>query len=201
MTELPQLRKSASSRVTGPVIRLLVRTHVTPTALTWGGFAIAVGAAVIVATGHLFVGGIVMLAGGFFDMLDGALARHTGQVTKLGAFLDSTLDRVSEAAMLLGVLVYYLFLGGSPALGILFVFLALISSLMVSYLRARGEALGMECTVGIFTRPERVIALAVGLLASRSFDNALVIALAVITLFSFIAAGQRLVHLRRQIKS
>ncbi len=201
MTELPQLRKSASSRVTGPVMRLLVRTNVTPTALTWGGFAIAVGAAVIVATGHLFAGGIVMLVAGFFDMLDGALARHTGQVTKMGAFLDSTLDRVSEAAMLLGVLIYYLFLGGSPVLGILFVFLALISSLMVSYLRARGEALGMECAVGIFTRPERVIALAVGLMASWSFDNALVIALAVITLFSFIAAGQRLVHLRHQIKN
>ncbi len=201
MAELPSLRRSASSRVTGPAIRLLARTGVTPTALTWGGFAIAVAAAVIVATGHLFAGGIVMLVGGFFDMLDGALARHTGQVTKLGALLDSTLDRVSEAAMLLGVLIYYLFLGGRPALGILFVCLALISSLMVSYLRARGEALGMDCAVGIFTRPERVIALAVGLLASWTFDNALVIALAVITLFSFIAAGQRLVHLRHQIKS
>jgi len=160
MTELPRLRKSTSYRLTAPIVRLLVKTHVTPTALTWLGFAIAFSAAVIIATGHLFIAGIVMLVGGLFDMLDGALARHTGRVTTFGALLDSTLDRVSEAVLLLGILIFYLFLGGQPVVGILLVCLALIASLMVSYLRAKGEALGLECGVGLFTRPERVIVLA-----------------------------------------
>jgi len=201
MTELPRLRKSISYRLTAPIVRLLVKTHVTPTALTWLGFAIALSAAIIIATGYLFTAGIVMLVGGLFDMLDGALARHTGRVTTFGALLDSTLDRVSEAALLVGILIFYLFLGGQPVVGILLVCLALIASLMVSYLRAKGEALGLECGVGLFTRPERVIALAVGLLASRAVDSALIIALAVITVFSFITIGQRLVYLRRQTKT
>ena len=201
MTELPRLRKSTSHRLTEPVIRLLVKTHITPTTLTWLGFSIALGAAIVIATGHLFVAGFIVLAGGFFDMLDGTLARRTGRVTTFGALLDSTLDRVSEAALLLGILIFYLFLGGQPAVGILLVCLALIASLMVSYLRARGEALGLECGVGLFTRPERVIALAIGLLASGVVDNALIIALAVIVVFGFATAGQRLLYLRRQIKN
>jgi CDP-diacylglycerol--glycerol-3-phosphate 3-phosphatidyltransferase len=165
------------------------------------GFSIALSAAIVIATGHLFVAGFIVLAGGFFDMLDGTLARRTGRVTTFGALLDSTLDRVSEAALLLGILIFYLFLGGQPAVGILLVCLALISSMMVSYLRARGEALGLKCQVGLFTRPERVIALAIGLLASGVVDNALIIALAVIVVFSFATAGQRLLYLRRQIKN
>ncbi len=201
MTELPRLRKSISYRLTAPIVRLLVKTHVTPTVLTWLGFSIALGAAIVIATGHLFVAGFIVLAGGFFDMLDGALARHTGKVTTLGALFDSILDRVSEAALLVGVLIFYLFLGGQPVVGILLVCLALIASLMVSYLRAKGEALGLECGVGLFTRPERVIALAIGLLASGVVDNALVIALAVIVVFGFATAGQRLLHLRGQIRN
>ena len=201
MTELPRLRKSASYRLTEPVMRLLVRMHITPNTLTWTGFSIALSAAVVIATGHIFIAGFIVLAGGFFDMLDGALARHTGRVTSLGALLDSTLDRVSEAVLLLGILIFYLFLGGKPAVGILLVCLALIASMMVSYLRAKGEALGLECQVGLFTRPERVIALAIGLLASRVVDYALIIALAVIVVFSFATAGQRLLHLRRQIEN
>ena len=201
MTELPRLRKSTSYRLTAPIVRLLVKTHVTPTALTWLGFSIAVGAAIVIATGHLIIAGIMVFVGGFFDMLDGALARPTGQVTALGALLDSILDRVSEAVLLLGILIFYLFLGGQPVVGILLVCLALIASLMVSYLRARGEALGLECGVGLFTRPERVIVLAIGLLASGVVDNALIIALAVIVVFGFVTAGQRLLHLRRQIRN
>lgn len=201
MTELPRLRKSISYRLTAPLVRLLVRARVTPATLTWLGFSIALSAAIVIATGHLFVAGFIVLAGGFFDMLDGALARHTGKVTTLGALLDSTLDRVSEAVLLLGILIFYLFLGGQPVVGILLVCLALISSMMVSYLRARGEALGLECGVGLFTRPERVIVLAIGLLASGVADSALIISLAVIAVFSFATAGQRLLHLRRQIKN
>ena len=201
MTELPRLRKSTSSRLTEPIVRFLVKTHVTPNTLTWLGFSIALVAAVVIATGHPFIAGFIVLAAGFFDMLDGALARHTGQVTPFGAVLDSTLDRVSEAVLLLGVLIFYLLSGNRPILGILFVCLALIASPLVSYLRAKGEALGIECRVGLFTRPERVIALAIGLLASWVIDYALIIALAVITVFSFVTTGQRLLYLKRQTKT
>ena len=201
MTELPRLRKSTSSRLTEPIVRFLVKTHVTPNTLTWLGFSIALVAAVVIATGHPFIAGFIVLAAGFFDMLDGALARHTGRVTPFGAVLDSTLDRVSEAVLLLGVLVFYLLSGNRPILGILFVCLALIASPLVSYLRAKGEALGIECRVGLFTRPERVIALAIGLLASWVIDYALIIALAVITVFSFVTTGQRLLYLKRQTKT
>ena len=201
MTELPRLRKSTSSRLTEPIVRFLVKTHITPNTLTWLGFSIALVAAVVIATGHPFIAGFIVLAAGFFDMLDGALARHTGRVTPFGAVLDSTLDRVSEAVLLLGVLIFYLLSGNRPTLGILFVCLALIASPLVSYLRAKGEALGIECGVGLFTRPERVIALAIGLLASRVIDYGLIIALVVIAVFSFVTAGQRLLYLKRQTKT
>jgi CDP-diacylglycerol--glycerol-3-phosphate 3-phosphatidyltransferase len=198
MAKLTRVRKSAY-HLTEPAVRLLVKTHITPTTLTWLGFSIALGAAALIATGHLLIAGIVVLASGFFDMLDGALARHTGQVTRFGAVLDSTLDRVSEALLLLGILIYYLFLTDQPPVGILLVFLALIGSLLVSYVRARAEAAGLECKIGLFTRAERVIVLAIGLLLSH-LDYALTIALAIIAAFSFITAGQRLAYVLKQTK-
>jgi CDP-diacylglycerol--glycerol-3-phosphate 3-phosphatidyltransferase len=198
MPKLTEVRKSAY-QLTEPLVPLLVKTHITPTTLTWLGFAISLGAAALIATGHLIIAGLVVLVSGFFDMLDGALARHTEQVTRSGAVLDSTLDRVSEAVMLLAVAIYYLSFAEPPALGILFVSLALMGSPLVSYLRAKAEAIGLECKIGIFTRPERVVALAVGLLASR-VDYALITVLAIIAVFSFVTAGQRLRYVLKQTK-
>jgi CDP-diacylglycerol--glycerol-3-phosphate 3-phosphatidyltransferase len=139
----------------------------------------------------------VVLVSGFFDMLDGALARHANQATHSGAVLDSTLDRISEAVMLLAVLVFYLTSTSQSTIGILVTGLALAGSPLVSYVRARAETIGLECKKGLFTRAERVIVLAVGLLASQ-LDYALVIALAIIALFSFITAGQRLRYVLKQ---
>jgi len=197
MEKLTGVRKSAY-RLTEPAVQLLMRTGITPNNLSWLGFSIAVGAAVLIATGHLFIAGFVVIAAGFFDMLDGSLARRTNMVTASGAVLDSTLDRVSEAVLLLGVMIFYLFLGSRPALGILFVCLALIGSPLTSYIRAKAEAIGIDCKMGLFTRPERVIVLAVGLLASPLNNNALIIALAVIATLSFVTAGQRLSYLLKQ---
>ena len=198
MPKLTEVRKSAY-QLTEPLVPLLVKTHITPTALTWLGFAISLGATALIATGHLIIAGLVVLVSGFFDMLDGALARHTNRVTRSGAVLDSTLDRVSEAVMLLGVVIYYLSLADPPVIGILFAALALIGSPLVSYLRAKAEAIGLECKIGLFTRPERVVTLAVGLLASR-VDFALFTALAVIAVFSFVTAGQRLRYVLKQTR-
>ncbi|MFC2045834.1 CDP-alcohol phosphatidyltransferase family protein [Chloroflexota bacterium] len=194
MIKLPRLRKSAAYSITEPIVRLLARTNITPSILTWLGFAITIGAAVLISTGWLLIAGIVVLVAGFFDMLDGALARYTNQVTRYGAFLDSTLDRVSEAVLLLGVLIWYVF---QPyAIGILLVAVAFISSQLVSYIRARAEALGLECQIGLFTRPERVIVLAIGLLIGQ-----VAIALGIVILFSFVAMGQRTLHVWKQIKA
>lgn len=198
MPKLTEVRKSAY-RITEPLVPFLKRRHITPTTLTWIGFALSLGAATLIATGHLLPAGFAVLVSGFFDMLDGALARHTDQVTRFGAVLDSTLDRVSEAVLLLGVLIFYLSFDSQPTIGILVTGLALIGSPLVSYVRAKAETIGLECKIGLFTRAERVIVLTVGLLASY-FGYALVIALAIIALFSFITAGQRLRHVLEQTR-
>ena len=197
MLKLSRVRKTASHYLTEPAVRLLARTSITPSNITWLGFLLAVGAAALIITGHLFAAGFVVLVSGFLDMLDGTLARHTNQATLFGAILDSTLERLSEAVLLLGILVLYA--RDQSLAPVLLVGIALIGSLLVSYIRARAEALGLECQVGIFTRPERVIVLALGLLLNQ-IDNALVIALAIIVVFSFITAGQRLSYVWRQTK-
>ena len=199
MTGLAGARRVVSNCVTQPVVRLLAKTPLTPNAVSWLGFLITVGAAALIGTEHLLAAGVVVLFAGVFDMLDGALARHANQVTPFGAVLDATLDRVSEAMLLLGLLVFYLFFGNQPTVGILLVCLALVSSPLVSYVRARAEGVGIECQVGLFTRAERVITLAAGLLLSH-ISYALIIALAVIAAFSFITAGQRLYYVRKQTK-
>ena len=131
MPKLTQVRKSAY-HITEPLVPFLVRRHITPTTITWIGFAISLGAAVLIATGHLFPAGFVVLASGFFDMLDGALARHSNQASRFGAVLDSTLDRISEAVLLLAILVFYLSSGNQSTIGILITGLALIGSPLVA---------------------------------------------------------------------
>ena len=186
---LVRIRKDISSRLTQPLVQVLAHTSVTPNALTWIGFWITVVAAVLIATGHLFSGGWVVLLAGAFDMLDGALARYKGRTTVFGSALDSTLDRLSEAFILLSIMAWYIqadfgwyavLAGGT-----------LVGSFMVSYIRARAEGLGLELKEGFFTRSERVIVLALGLLLSY-WGIILIIALGVILVLSFITAGQRL---------
>jgi CDP-diacylglycerol--glycerol-3-phosphate 3-phosphatidyltransferase len=190
-------RKAAAEYITQPVIRLLVRTPVTPNTITWLGFIITVGAAVLVYYGHLFAAGFVVLVAGLCDMLDGALARRTDRVTRFGGVLDATLDRLSEAALLLAIIAIYA--RGQQVAESVLAGVVLTGSLLVSYLRARLEALGIECRVGLFTRAERVIVLALGLLLSR-FDYALIIALAIIAVLSFFTAGQRLLYARQKTR-
>jgi CDP-diacylglycerol--glycerol-3-phosphate 3-phosphatidyltransferase len=196
MSRLEATRRLISGRIAPPLARLLARTPLTPNALTWTGFVITVAAAALILTGHYLAAGIVVLLAGFFDMLDGALARLKGQVTRFGAVLDSTLDRLSEAVLLLALL--YIFARDGQAAWGLLCGLALLGSLMVSYLRARMEGLGLECRAGLFTRPERVILVALGLLLSR-FDYALVIAIGLLAFFSFFTVIERLVYAQRHL--
>ena len=197
MAKLSRVRKTLACYITQPALGLLARTSITPSAITWLGFLVAVGAAALIITGHLFAAGFVVLVAGFFDMLDGALARYTNRVTRFGAFLDSVLDRLAEAVLLLGILVLYA--REQSLTPILLVCVALVGSLLVSYIRARAEALGLECQVGLFTRPERVVVLALGLLLNHVFD-ALIIALAIIVVLSFFTVGQRLIYVWQRTK-
>ena len=190
VAKLSEIRKTIAYYFTQPVVRLLARTPVTPDALTWFGFLVNAGAAALIIIDRPFAAGFVVLFAGLFDMLDGALARSTNRTTRFGAVLDSIIDRLAEAVLLLGILVLYT--REQSTAGILVVAVALLGSLMVSYIRARAEALGLECQVGFFTRAERVVVLALGLLLSQ-IDHALIVALAIIALFSFITFGQRLV--------
>lgn len=192
-------RKLAAYYVTQPIAELLARTPISPNTITWLGFLVTLGAAALIITGHLFAAGFVVLIAGFLDMLDGALARHTNQASRFGALLDSTLDRLSDGFLLLSILVLYL-LREQSSIEAFIVVLALIGSLLVSYIRARAEALGLKCQVGLFTRAGRVTVLALGLLLSQ-IDYALITALVIIVLFSFITAGQRLLYVWQQTRN
>jgi len=198
MVKLVEVHENAAYHITRPVVRLIARTSITPNTLTWTGLLLSVGAAALIVTEHLFAAGFLVLFAGLFDTLDGALARLTNKTTLFGAVLDSTIDRISEALLLVCLLVVYV--KGQSFTGILLVSIALPSSMLVSYIRARAEALGIECKVGIFTRVERVIVLALGLLLSQ-IDYALIAALGIIVLFSLFTAGQRLIHVWHQTKN
>jgi CDP-diacylglycerol--glycerol-3-phosphate 3-phosphatidyltransferase len=175
------------------VVSLLARTGISPSAVTWVGFLLSVAAALLITGGRWLVAGLLVLVAGFLDALDGALARRTNRVTRFGAALDSSLDRLSEAALLLGILVWYVRDGS--ATGALLAGVTLSFSFMVSYIRARAEGLGLDCQVGMVTRPERVLLLVLGLLSGQ-----VTIALMVIAALSLITAGQRLIYVWQQTK-
>ncbi|MEN8615047.1 CDP-alcohol phosphatidyltransferase family protein [Dehalogenimonas sp. THU2] len=189
---LNDTRRRIGGGMTAGLSRALAKSRISPNAVTVAGFIITIGAAYVISTGALLAGGLAVLFAGFFDMLDGALARASGRVTRFGAILDATLDRLSEAALLIGVMVYFAPDGNTWP--IMLTGLTLAGSLTVSYLRARSEAAGLEGKEGIFTRPERVIVLALGLLF-----NWLIPALIIICVMSYITVGQRLSSAYRQL--
>lgn len=154
------LPHSVPRRITDPIVFLLAKAHISPNALTLAGVLGSAGAAVLLARGQFLAGGIVVLAAGALDILDGALARATGRVTRFGAVFDSVMDRVSEAAVLFGLLYYYA--GRDAREESLLVFAALAGSMLVSYIRARGEILGLPIREGLFTRAERVVVIGLG---------------------------------------
>ncbi|OGO39752.1 MAG: hypothetical protein A2Z04_06235 [Chloroflexi bacterium RBG_16_57_9] len=141
---------------------LVSRTGISPTGLTIAGFVFNLGVAYVLAQGQFQLGGVLVLVAGLFDTLDGAVARATGRVTRFGGFIDSTLDRLSEGAVYFGLLYYYAQQGWivEPLL----IYLTIVGSFMVSYTRARAEGLGLSCKVGLFTRLERLLVLALSLL-------------------------------------
>ena len=145
------------------IVRWLQRVGVTPNMVSFAGFALTIGAAALLATGNLRIGGGLLWVAAMFDMVDGTLARASENESKFGAFLDSTLDRYSESITFLGLVVYYANAGDAQT-HLLLIFLTLIGSWAVSYTRARAEGLDIECKVGILQRPERLVLLIAGLI-------------------------------------
>ena len=143
--------------ITVPVTSFLSRIGISANAVTILGCLLTVAVAALISQGHLRLGGVCLIVAAGLDGLDGTLARQTGGPTRFGAFLDSVLDRVSESAVLLGLAWWYM---GQPGLTEeILVYIAIFGSLMVSYARARAEAIGVECKVGLFTRVERSVVL------------------------------------------
>lgn len=159
------LPRTAPLWLTGPVVGVLARLGVSPNMLTAAGVLGNIGAAALAARGDFLPAGIIVLAASSLDMFDGALARATGRVTDFGSVFDSVMDRVSEAAVLFGLLVYFSDRGGRTEE--LLVFIAVAASLLVSYTRARAQIIGIELREGLFTRAERVIVLGLGLIIDQ----------------------------------
>jgi len=194
---LAKVRHTLAQRISKFPAMLLAKAGISPNALTVFGFTMTLGVAWVLSTGHFFLGGFLVLLSGSLDFLDGALARATGRSTKFGAFLDSTLDRFSDAALFLGLLAYYAS-QGSHYLEIVLIGAALTGSLVTSYTRARAEGLGLKDEVGVFTRTERIILLAIGLIIGHWHSDAMTVVLWIIAVLSNFTALQRIYHVWRQ---
>ena len=174
-----------------PGARFLHTLKLTPNTVTLLGLVVTGIAAYLASQGTFLLAGLVFLLASILDMLDGALARLTDGGTRFGAVLDSVADRLSESLLLLGLVIFYL--GDDYEAGVVLVFLVLVTSFMVSYVRARGEALGISMQgIGLVTRTERVIVLALGLITTLVTP-----ALAIVLAMSAATAGQRMYHIWR----
>jgi len=185
--------REKTRRFLEPLAQLMGRAQISPNLLTMIGLLLNMGVAYLLARGQLRIGGSLLTIAGLCDALDGALARSKGRSSHFGAFLDSTLDRFSEAIIYLGLLIFCL--GRGARLDSLLVYIAIVGSLIVSYTRARAEGLGIECKVGLLTRFERIVVLILGLLTQR-----LTIALWILAVLSLFTALQRIYHVWRVTK-
>jgi CDP-diacylglycerol---glycerol-3-phosphate 3-phosphatidyltransferase len=204
MNVIPQRVKDGFVALTGPIARALIRGGVHPNTITTVGTLFVIGSGIAFGIGEIRLGGALLLVSGVFDILDGQVARQGAKMTTFGAFYDSTLDRVGEGAVFSGLIFW--FLAGPlpselkvPALGA--ALLALVASLVVSYTRARAEALGVECKVGIAARAERILLLGLPtLLFGAGPGRPGVLLFWIVTVLAIVAAitvVQRVVHVAR----
>ena len=179
----------------------LIESRLTPNKISMTGFVLNVVAAVLLWERYFFLAGIAFIIGSVMDTLDGRYSRMSGKGTPFGAFLDSTLDRLEEGIVLTAVGAYFASRGDELAVAAVVV--TVLMSLMVSYTRARAEALGVECKVGLATRPVRVVILSAGLLfakgASLGDFELLEPAIYVMALLTTVTTLQRVIHVRREL--
>ena len=175
-----------------PLQQWAITNKIDPNNLTLISLAITAMSAVFLYYGHLRMGGVLILLGGTFDILDGTVARATNRISKFGAFWDSVLDRYSEFLIFFGLLFYFFHRGVfSHQTTIMAICLALTGSMMVSYIRARAEGLGLECKLGIMQRPERIVLLGFGAIFHEAILSFFIIIIAVLSNWT---AVQRIYH-------
>jgi CDP-diacylglycerol--glycerol-3-phosphate 3-phosphatidyltransferase len=181
----------------------LIESRLTPNAISLTGFALNLAAAGLVVGRLFFLAGVAFIVGSVMDTLDGRYSRMSGKGSPFGAFLDSTLDRLEEGIVLAAVGAY--FASRHNPVAVAAVVAAVLGSLMVSYTRARAEALGVACKVGLATRPVRVVILSAGLVfakgASLGHFELLAPAVYVLAGLTVITTAQRIVHVRSQLRS
>jgi CDP-diacylglycerol--glycerol-3-phosphate 3-phosphatidyltransferase len=179
----------------------LIDSRLTPNAISLTGFVLNVAAAVLLFERWFFLAGLAFIIGSIMDTLDGRYSRMSGKGTPFGAFLDSTLDRLEEGFVLTAAGAY--FASQHDQLAVAAVVMAVLASLMVSYTRARAEALGVECKVGLATRPVRVVIISVGLVFARGAGLGhfylLAPAVYVLAVLSLFTVGQRIWHVRKEL--
>lgn len=188
-------------KIIEPVTRWLVNRHVHPNLLTTCGFATTLVAGLLYHQDHVRTAGLFVLIGGLFDIFDGRVARESGLASKFGSFYDSTLDRISEIVVYVGLLsLYNDYRTDLADVAMIYtIMLAATGSLMVSYTRAKAEALGMDCSVGFMQRPERIVLLGVGsLLFGLSYEGLVVSAIIVVmAITTNLTAIQRILWVHR----
>ena len=191
--------RPALGRLVDPVAAALLRTGVSPDAVTVAGtLGVVLGALVFFPRGMMFTGTAVVFLFVLTDLLDGTMARMRGTSGKFGAWLDSTCDRIADAAIFGGLVLWFTGDGDSPTMAAVALF-CLVAGSVVSYAKARAEGLGLRCDVGLAERAERLILVLAGtLLAGLGLDVALDVLLWVLAAASAITVVQRLVEVRRQ---
>ncbi|MDX6496821.1 MAG: CDP-diacylglycerol---glycerol-3-phosphate 3-phosphatidyltransferase [Blastocatellia bacterium] len=195
----------AGQRIIDAMVRWLARGHISPNILTFIGVAINVGSGMLFGFGRFFWAGIILIVANLFDMLDGQVARLSGRVTSFGGFLDSSLDRLSDMVVFVGLMVFYardtefhstlnVFLAGAGMMG----------SVMVSYASARAESMIEKCDVGFLRRPERVVLFIIGALSTvpgsnNFFANRMPAVLWVLAVGSYWTFAHRMYHTWREV--
>ena len=181
----------------------LIESRLTPNAISLTGFVLNLAAAGLIVGRLFFLAGIAFIIGSVMDTLDGRYSRMSGKGTQFGAFLDSTLDRLEEGIVLTAVAAYFASRHNQAAVAA--VVIAVLASLMVSYTRARAEALGVECKVGLATRPVRVVIISIGLVFAKGAGlgdfELLAPAVYVLAGLSLFTVGQRIWHVRQQLRA
>jgi len=182
---LTELARKYSRFFLEPIARFVGWTGISPNLITVIGFILTIGVAVVISMGHLKTGGVLIMAAAGFDALDGTLARMMGRTSRFGAFLDSTLDRFSEAVIFLGLFIHLV--GEGAQVELILIYTTIVGSLMVSYARARAEGIGVPLKDGLLTRFERVGLLVIGLVF-----NQLLVVLWILAIFTNFTAVQRM---------
>ncbi len=196
----------AGQAIIDAMVRWLARGHISPNLLTFTGVAINVGSGLLFGYGRFFWAGIVLIVANLFDMLDGQVARLSGRVTLYGGFLDSSLDRLSDMVVFVGLMVFYARdTEFHSTLNVFLVGAGMMGSVLVSYASARAESLIPKCDVGFLRRPERVVLFIIGALSTRPgshnfFANRMPAVLWVLAVGSFWTFAHRMYHTRRELK-